>query len=61
MGLGLSVLRRQSAERELAWLKKRHPGCYVHAPDPHATLEMAPEEREALWEKLHAEPEFGIW
>ena len=37
------------------------PGCFVHAPDPRAALETSPEEREAFWEKLYAEPGFGIW
>jgi cation diffusion facilitator CzcD-associated flavoprotein CzcO len=37
------------------------PGCYIHAPDPRKTLETPPEEREAFWEKLYAEPGFGIW
>jgi cation diffusion facilitator CzcD-associated flavoprotein CzcO len=37
------------------------PGCFIHAPDPRATYEVSPEEREAFWEKLYAEPGFGIW
>jgi len=37
------------------------PGCFIHAPDPRATHEVSPEEREAFWEKLYAEPGFGIW
>ena len=37
------------------------PGCFIHAPDPRATFEVTPEEREAFWEKLYAEPGFGIW
>jgi len=37
------------------------PGCYIHAPDPRATLDVSPEERDAFWEKLYAEPGFGIW
>ena len=37
------------------------PGCYIHAPDSRKTLETSPEEREAFWEKLYAEPGFGIW
>ena len=37
------------------------PGCFIHAPDPRATDEVMPEEREAFWEKLYAEPGFGIW
>src|SRR4051812_31271326 len=37
------------------------PGCFIHAPDPRSTREVTPEEREAFWEKLYAEPGFGIW
>jgi len=37
------------------------PGCFIHAPDPRATSEVTPEEREALFEKLYGEPGFGIW
>ncbi|HXO01212.1 MAG TPA: NAD(P)/FAD-dependent oxidoreductase [Stellaceae bacterium] len=37
------------------------PGCFIHAPDPRGTFEVMPEEREAFWEKLYAEPGFGIW
>ncbi len=37
------------------------PGCFIHSPDPRSALEVTPEEREALWEKLYAEPGFGIW
>jgi cation diffusion facilitator CzcD-associated flavoprotein CzcO len=37
------------------------PGCFVHAPDPRATHEVTPEEREAFFEKLYGEPGFGIW
>ena len=37
------------------------PGCFVHSPDPRSALEVSPEEREAFWEKLYAEPGFGIW
>jgi cation diffusion facilitator CzcD-associated flavoprotein CzcO len=36
-------------------------GCFIHATDPRATLEVTEEEREAFWEKLYAEPGFGIW
>ena len=32
------------------------PGCYIHNPDPRKTLQVTPEEREAFWEKLYAEP-----
>jgi cation diffusion facilitator CzcD-associated flavoprotein CzcO len=37
------------------------PGCFIHAPDPRSALEVSPEEREAFWETLYAEPGFGIW
>ena len=37
------------------------PGCFIHAPDPRATFEVTPQEREAFWEKLYGEPGFGIW
>jgi cation diffusion facilitator CzcD-associated flavoprotein CzcO len=37
------------------------PGCFIHCPDPRSTLEVTQEEREAFWEKLYAEPGFGIW
>jgi len=37
------------------------PGCFIHSPDPRSALEVTPEEREALWEKLYGEPGFGIW
>ena len=37
------------------------PGCFIHKPDPRGTFEVRPEEREAFWEKLYAEPGFGIW
>jgi cation diffusion facilitator CzcD-associated flavoprotein CzcO len=36
-------------------------GCFIHAADPRATIEVTPEEREAFWEKLYGEPGFGIW
>jgi cation diffusion facilitator CzcD-associated flavoprotein CzcO len=37
------------------------PGCFIHKPDRRRTREVSPEEREAFWEKLYAEPGFGIW
>ena len=37
------------------------PGWFLHQPDPRSALEVAPAEREAFWEKLYAEPGFGIW
>ena len=36
-------------------------GCFIHQPDPRSVFEVTPEEREAFWEKLYAEPGFGIW
>ena len=35
--------------------------CFLHTPDPRGTFEVTPEEREAFFEKLYAEPGFGIW
>jgi cation diffusion facilitator CzcD-associated flavoprotein CzcO len=37
------------------------PSWFIHEPDPRLTLSVPPEEREAFWEKLYAEPGFGIW
>ena len=34
---------------------------FIHQADPRKTLDVPPEEREAFWEKLYAEPGFGIW
>lgn len=34
---------------------------FVHVPDRRKALEISFEEREELWEKLWAEPGFGIW
>jgi cation diffusion facilitator CzcD-associated flavoprotein CzcO len=36
-------------------------GCFIHAADPRAALEVEPEERQAFWERLYGEPGFGIW
>jgi cation diffusion facilitator CzcD-associated flavoprotein CzcO len=35
--------------------------CFIHTPDPRGTFEVSPAEREAFFEKLYAEPGFGIW
>ncbi|MCO6416267.1 NAD(P)/FAD-dependent oxidoreductase [Siccirubricoccus sp. KC 17139] len=35
--------------------------CFIHQADPRRALDVSPEEREAFWEKLYAEPGFGIW
>ncbi len=37
------------------------PMWFIHQTDRRKTLEVPPEEREAFWEKLYAEPGFGIW
>jgi cation diffusion facilitator CzcD-associated flavoprotein CzcO len=59
-----------SAE-EMARIRARYPeifarcqetfACFVHTPDPRGTFEVTEEAREAFWEKLYAEPGFGIW
>ena len=56
---------------EQADLKKRYPeifktclettGCFLHSPTMTSAHDATPEEREALYEKLYAEPGFGIW
>jgi cation diffusion facilitator CzcD-associated flavoprotein CzcO len=51
----------QARYQEIFALCGTSPGCYIHAPDPRSTLEVTQEEREAFWEKLYAEPGFGIW
>ena len=33
---------------------------FIHNADPRATFDVSPQEREAFWEKLYAEPGFGI-
>jgi cation diffusion facilitator CzcD-associated flavoprotein CzcO len=42
-------------------LLRQTPGCYIHDTDPRGTFEVSPEEREAFWERLYAEPGFSIW
>ena len=37
------------------------PMWFIHQADPRKTLEVPEAEREAFWEKLYAEPGFGIW
>jgi len=34
---------------------------FIHMADPRNTFDASAEEREAFWEKLYAEPGFGIW
>jgi cation diffusion facilitator CzcD-associated flavoprotein CzcO len=35
--------------------------CFIHTPDTRGTFEVSDQEREAFFEKLYAEPGFGIW
>jgi cation diffusion facilitator CzcD-associated flavoprotein CzcO len=37
------------------------PSWFIHEADRRKTLDVPPEEREAFWERLYAEPGFGIW
>jgi len=58
-------------KEEMAAIKARYdeiyahcattPSWFIHQADPRKTLDVPPEEREAFWEKLYAEPGFGIW
>ncbi len=36
-------------------------GGFIHDADPRRALDVSAEEREAFYEKLYAEPGFGIW
>jgi cation diffusion facilitator CzcD-associated flavoprotein CzcO len=36
-------------------------GCFVHDADRRRALEVSPEERRELWDRLYDEPGFGIW
>jgi len=44
---------------EMRGIRANYPEIY--ATDPRAALEVTPKERDAFWEKLYAEPGFGIW
>lgn len=35
--------------------------CFMHTPDPRATFDVTPEEREAFLEKLYETQGFGMW
>ena len=39
----------------------RTPSWVIHEADRRKAVDVSPEEREAFWEKLYAEPGFGIW
>ncbi len=60
--IGADEMRRIRADYpEILARCAETPGCFIHAPDPRATFEVTPQEREAFWEKLYGEPGFGIW
>ena len=56
---------------EMADIKRRYdeifaicrstPSGFIHDVDARATLDVAPEDREAFWEKLYQGAGFGIW
>ncbi|MBM3341110.1 MAG: NAD(P)/FAD-dependent oxidoreductase [Betaproteobacteria bacterium] len=46
---------------EILALCRTTPGCYIHSPDPRATLDATAEERAAFWEKRYATPGFAMW
>jgi cation diffusion facilitator CzcD-associated flavoprotein CzcO len=39
----------------------RSPGGFIHEPDRRPFFDVPREERVAMWDKLYAEPGFGIW
>ena len=59
------------SQQEMAAIKTRYdeiyarcdetPSWFIHEADRRKTMDVSPEEREAFWEKLYAEPGFGIW
>ena len=59
------------SKEEMAQIKSRYeeiyahcattPMWFIHQADPRKTLDVPPEEREVFWEKLYAQPGFGIW
>lgn len=46
---------------EILELCRQTAGCYIHSTDPRKTFEVTEQERLEFWEKLYAEPGFGIW
>ena len=60
--IGEEEMRRDPGQlsRDLRALP-RHPRLLHPRPRPARHAEVTPEEREAFWEKLYAEPGFGIW
>ena len=61
----------QISKEEMAEIRPRYPeifqrcretfACFLHTPDPRKAMEVTPEEREALWEKLYSNRGFGMW
>ncbi|MBI2736922.1 MAG: NAD(P)/FAD-dependent oxidoreductase [Rhodospirillales bacterium] len=61
----------QISKEEMAEIRTRYPeifqrcretfACFLHTPDPRKAMEVTPEEREALWEKLYNNRGFGMW
>ncbi len=61
----------QISKEEMAEIRPRYPeifqrcretfACFLHTPDPRKAMEVTPEEREALWEKLYNNRGFGMW
>ncbi|MBL6752074.1 MAG: NAD(P)/FAD-dependent oxidoreductase [Nevskia sp.] len=59
------------SEAEMAQIRARYdeifatcartPGGFEHEPDRRGFYEVSAEERRKLWDKLYAEPGFGIW
>ncbi|MGA3005765.1 MAG: NAD(P)/FAD-dependent oxidoreductase [Acetobacteraceae bacterium] len=59
------------SREEMAAIKTRYdeiyarcaetPSWFIHEADRRKTMDVPPAEREAFWEKLYAEPGFGIW
>jgi cation diffusion facilitator CzcD-associated flavoprotein CzcO len=37
------------------------PSWFIHEADRRKAVDVSPEDRESFWEKLYAEPGFGIW
>jgi cation diffusion facilitator CzcD-associated flavoprotein CzcO len=46
---------------EIFALCKETWGGFIHQADERHAMDVSPEEREAFYEKLYAEPGFGIW
>jgi cation diffusion facilitator CzcD-associated flavoprotein CzcO len=61
----------QISKDEMAEIRGRYPeifercretfACFLHTPDPRKAMEVTPEERETLWEKLYSNRGFGMW